>query len=567
MLHVRSAPCALVVLGAAALAASSAAVSQQRVPPGAQPGTAERQLQQPPQPVLPEQSAPLSITAAEQAPPGAESITFTLQDVEVEGAHAVLPAALAAAYRADIGKTVSLSRVYAIANAMTATYRAQGYLLASVVVPVQTITAGRVRLQVIEGYLHAVSFEGYQGLRAGMFAATRARLLADRPLRTATLERALLLLNGLPGIHAEAILHPAADAAGAADLVIRIQRTTVNLTAGFNTRGATVEGPNQIETSVALNSLFGTYNGLNFQYLQATDSSKLKLYALSDVERLTASGLDLLISGSHSEANPQGVDLAAYNLATDTTLARIELDFPFALARTNSLTGHLALTYTDAKIDLLGANFSRDKLSAVRVGLRWDHLDGAYGVNLINAEYSQGLSALGASPLGSSLASRAAGRPNFSKATLYVARLQSLGGPFSVLLAASGQYAFDRLLEPEEFAFGGEPFGRAYDPSEFVGDSGLAGKVEFRYTFDLPVGVSATLYAFADRGEAWRRLLPGDTGAMTEAASSSGGGVRVSVRSWLTGYVEVAKPLDHVVAALGNEDTRVFAGVQLLLGF
>jgi hemolysin activation/secretion protein len=547
------------------------ALAQQALPPSGRPGAAERQLQQPPEPTLPDRGSLPSITVPDQAPAGAEAVTFTLRSIDLEGASSIEQPALEVTYRGDIGKTVSLARIYAIASSMTALYHSRGYLLSSVVVPIQTISPseGRVRLKAVEGFLHEVRFEGYQSVRHGMLDSMRARLLADRPLRTATLERVLLLLNTLPGIQAQGVLEPAAGVAGAADLIVRIKRTVINATAGFNNRGATVEGPNQLQGSLGLNSLFGNLGGTNFQYQQASTASKLRLYAGSDVERLTASGLDLRISGSHSTSTPAlGVDFAAFNLATDTTLGRVELSYPLALARSSSLTTRLALTYTDAKTNSLGASLSQDKLAAVRAGLRWDYLDRGYGVNLVDLEYSQGFHGLGASQFGSPLASRPDGEPDFSKATLYVARLQSLGGPFSVLLAASGQYAFNRLLQPEEFAFGGEPFGRAYDASEFVGDSGVAGKIEPRYTLETPVGIAATFYVFADRGEAWRRLLRSETGlAPTEAASSAGGGVRLSVRSWLSGYVEAAKPLDHVVAARGNQDARVFAGVQALFSY
>ena len=95
-------------------------------------------------------------------------------------------------------------------------------------------------------------------------------------------------------------------------------------------------------------------------------------------------------------------------------------------------------------------------------------------MNLADVELSQGLKGLGASPFGDPLASRAGGRPDFTKVTLYAARLQSLAPRWSVLAAVNTQYAFNELLSPEEFAYGGEQFGRAYDAAELLGDSGIA---------------------------------------------------------------------------------------------
>ncbi|MGA4816816.1 POTRA domain-containing protein [Pseudomonas aeruginosa] len=47
-----------------------------------------------------------------------------------------------------------------LANRLTAKYRQDGYLLTQVVVPEQSIEGGKVRLQVIEGYLEHVQIKG-----------------------------------------------------------------------------------------------------------------------------------------------------------------------------------------------------------------------------------------------------------------------------------------------------------------------------------------------------------------------------------------------------------------------
>jgi hemolysin activation/secretion protein len=551
----------------AIIASCSSFAFSQNLPPAAQPGAAEKQLQRPSDPTAPTHRAPMLTSPVQVAPPGSESVTFVLQSLDVDGAKSVTTSELTAPYKSLIGKQISLAKLYGIANAMTATYRSRGYLLSAVIVPAQTVNQGDVRLQAVEGYLEDVKFEGYLGNRSGMFAAMRTRLLADRPLRAKVLERALLLLNDLDGIHAQGILQPSATPS-AADLIVRIARTAVSMSAGANNRGSTFEGPNQKEASISVNSLLGAFESTSLQYLGASKSSELQLFALSHRERLTADGLDLTVSASHSKAEPKlTAAFSDFELDTTTTQARIQLDFPFQRTREDTVAARLALTYHDGTTDAFSSPLTKDKIAAVRAGFRWDHLDSWAGVNLVDTEIGKGIHALGASSDGSLLASRIGGRPDFGKATLYVARLQSVGAGFSVLVAGSGQYAFDRLLEPEEFAFGGEPFGRAYQPSELVGDSGLAAKAELRWTADLQYGISTTLYVFGDRGEVWRRLLPEEAGLRrTDAASSRGGGLRCSLGPWATAYVEVAKPTDHVISALGNRDTHVFGGFEVRYG-
>ena len=538
-----------------------------QVPPTAEPGRAEEQLRQPPEPQPARSSTVVPPLPQQTAPPGSENVKFTLQALSVDGATVYSSETLTAPYAPLLGQELSLSRLYALANEMTARYRNDGYLLSSVVVPAQTVSEGKIRLQAVEGYLAAVEFEGELENRRGMYERIRQRLLAQRPLRTATLERQMLLLNDLPGVSAQAVLQPAQES-GAANLTVRMGVANVAASMGATNRGSKVQGPVQYDASLDLRSLLTLHDATTLRYLQSSERDELWLAAVSHTERLSAQGLDWTLAGSVSRSSPElGEDFAELNLETDTDQASMQLAYPFVRSRTANLRGRIALTYHDGLTDSEFGELSRDVISAVRVGLSFDGVDAWRGVNLIDLEYSRGIGAFGSSELGDPFASRIGGEPEFSKATLYIARLQSLAPRFSVLLAASGQAAFDNLLAPEEFAFGGEFYGRAYDPSEVVGDSGAAGKVELRFTVDNPGGFSFTLYGFYETGYVWRKLDSSEAGAADEDdASSAGGGVRFNFGPHVSGYVEGAVPLDHIVAAEGNDDARVFGGIKIGFG-
>jgi hemolysin activation/secretion protein len=131
-----------------------------------------------------------------------------------------------------------------------------------------------------------------------------------------------------------------------------------------------------------------------------------------------------------------------------------------------------------------------------------------------------------------------------------------------VLAAVNAQHAFDTLLAPELFAFGGDTFGRGYDASELAGDSGEAFKLELRYAGVLPEARLSgySIYGFYDAGRV-RRLDPVNE-SRTEHATAAGLGLRMTGTRW-QGQVEYAIPLDHDVAAEGNRDARFFFGVQV----
>ena len=545
------------------------AVLAQQVPPTAEPGRAEERLRQPREPQRAPAPAPVTPPADVQQPPAnAASLTFKLQSLVVEGATVYTGDELTAPYAQLVGQEISLDRLYSIATELTAKYRNDGYLLSSVVVPAQNIRDGRAQLRAVEGYLAAVSFQGDIDRRSGMFESLRQRLLADRPLRTATLERVVLLVNDLPGTLAQAVLQPASGTPGASDLVVRVDTSTVYGAVGGTNRGSDVQGPVQYDASLELRSILGLHEDTTLRYLQASQRNELWLASLAHVERLTANGLDLTVAGSVSRSDPElGATLEALNLETDTDQASLTLSYPLIRARTGNLRARGSVTYHDGSTDSVSGLLSKDIIAAARVGLAFDSLDSLGGVNLIDVEVSKGLDAFGSSTKGDLLASRAGGDPEFSKATLYIARLQSLGARWSVLLAASGQAAFTNLLAPEEFAFGGEFYGRAYDPSEIVGDSGIAGKVELRFTVDPAQGWGVMLYGFYEAGKVWRRLDASEVDVdKEESATSAGGGARFTFGPHTSAYIEGAVPINHIVAAEGNDDARVFGGFQVTFG-
>jgi hemolysin activation/secretion protein len=127
----------------------------------------------------------------------------------------------------------------------------------------------------------------------------------------------------------------------------------------------------------------------------------------------------------------------------------------------------------------------------------------------------------------------------------------------------SAQYAFNDVPSLEAFAVGGEYFGRGYDPSEIVGDSGASLKVDLQRELGTLGGIGAVFsgYGFYDLGAVYRRaVLPG--GQPQHASLASAGiGLRVRYRASLYAYVEVAKPLTLTPVLEGNKDARVYGGL------
>jgi len=231
-------------------------------------------------------------------------------------------------------------------------------------------------------------------------------------------------------------------------------------------------------------------------------------------------------------------------------------------SRSENLYVRAGLSAYDGRSDLFGVRETEESIRALRIGVNYDLADRFNGINTIDLEYGYGLQALGASRAGDFFLSRASGRPDFRKLTLYAARLQALSENWSLLGAMNGQYAFTDLLSPELFSVGGEQFGRGYNASELTGDHGVAAKLELRYRLSPSELVpQSNLYAFYDVGSVRQRTPAG--AVPVQSVASAGLGVRFSLGSYVTGFLEAAKPLTRPRAEDGRREMQGYAGLSL----
>ena len=274
----------------------------------------------------------------------------------------------------------------------------------------------------------------------------------------------------------------------------------------------------------------------------------------------------LAVSDSEPDTT-QNVDLP-----TRSRSVTLNASVPWLRSRAQSLALHGALSVLRSDTDIDAGSgairLSEDHISALRVGANYSLVDRFLGVSVLDVELSQGLKAFGASQRDDPNLSVAGGRPDFTKLTLYAARLQSLAPRWSLLAAVNAQHSAHTLLSPERFAFGGEQFGRAYDTAELTGDSGAALKAELRYASEPKADAllrEYTLYGFYEIGQVHRRGTSLATSGQKarESAANAGLGVRFSLRRVVTGYVELAQPLTREVAQEGNDDARLFVGLQV----
>ena len=302
----------------------------------------------------------------------------------------------------------------------------------------------------------------------------------------------------------------------------------------------------------------------------------MRFLEITHDEILGSEGTRLILAYSISRSNP-GSTLSPFMIESDNEKLVVLLTHPFIRSRSKNLSIRGQFDYISSESKILGTDLFSDRLRVLRVGGSYDFIDDFRGINLIDAEFSQGLDILNESQPNTAKnananLSRLNGKTDFSKVNLQYSRLQYLSfitPGLNLLGSVVGQYAFSQLLSGEEFGVGGDEFGRAYDPSEITGDHGLSGKLELQWgqnvayeDFEALTGYQ--FFAFYDLGAVWQ-IDPDVKGlaAHRQSASSVGAGVRFNLWDNVSGLVEVAKPLTRSVASRGpdGKEGRVFFNV------
>ena len=542
-------------------ALQSLPLSAAELPGSVQPGQVERQMSRPPE-SRSQPAAPVSApgTPSLQAPANAAQVRFVLTRLDIEGVSAYSPETLRPFYTGLLQREISLADIYQLAQTLTAHYRNDGYILSQVIVPPQAIEQGTVRLKVVEGQIADVRIEGADAATLERLQAYAERIRAARPLNTADLEHALLLMNELPGVSVRAAIVPAPAQPGASNLVLQVGAGRVDGGFSVDNRYSRALGPVRFSADINANNLFGWQERIGLRAI-TTGDEEMRYLALSYDQPVGRHGGKISLNASHTRSVPDmSSAFIPLDLVTASHSGSVTYSHPLLRSRNENLTLRTSLTAYNGETRLFGDRDTHERIRALRFGLTYDLADRHQGINLLDIEIGQGLKAFGASKAGDPNLSRTAGRPDFTKLNVYASRLQSLYPGWSLLAALNVQYAFTDLLSPELGSFGGEQFGRGYDPSELVGDHSTALKLELRYNGTLTERkLPFVLYGFYDAGAVRQRSPAG--GEASTSAASSGIGFRVSLGNSFSGYVEAAKPLTKPRGDDGSHDLQTYAGL------
>ncbi len=548
------------------------------VPAAATPGAVERSLAPKP---LPEPSRLPEMKIEEEGAPalGAAAITFQLKSVVFAGNTIFTSEQLQKVVAGYIGQKMEVGKLAEIADAVTAYYKEEGYFLTRAYLPPQTIKDGQVLIRIREGRLGEIIIKGNQRYRQELLNNTLKIIREQGAVRTADVERGLLLLMDYPGLSVKATFKPG-SAPGTTDIVLEVtEGRFFDVSLDYDNFGSAFVSRNRYGASLDLNNLTGWGDSLALHGVTGDRGFDGLFYGrVAYALPLGYSGTKLGLNYTYLKYK-LGQELSVLDAGGESNAGGVSLSYPLIRSRKVNWFLQGGFNITDVSQKIAGNTSGKDRLRFASLGTTWQYLDSLEGSNTVSLRgYRSFEKILGGMDKGDPDTIRINSDVVYSKVELDLSRIQRLPAGFSLLLNGTGQWAGDRLPSSEEFHLGGAGTVRGYAQGERSGDKGYAVTAELRIPllglqderwFGKPVGEMVQLAAFYDYGKVW----------ITDAAQNgeqaldgidmhgAGAGLRFNYSPWMRLKVDWAKsvggqdPLDT-----SDKDNGIWL-VQAVLSF
>lgn len=476
-----------------------------------------------------------------------DQFSFLLKNVEITGSTVFKLEDLKAIFEPLLGREITLKQLRDSVSIIETRYNESGFFLSRALIPPQILENDVARIQVIEGFISTIKVDGLDSTRQDFVNQAMSQVLEQRPLKFATLESAMLLLNDTPGLQATSVLNPG-TIENSSELTIFLSEAPPNQSISIRNGNSTVSGPWSLSYS-------GIFSQIAAPLLSRPHSLQLSLNGAggqleksrSVSARLTTgigeSGMQWSIGALLGDAKPGGA-AQALNLTSESHSINTRLRLPLLRSRNNTIYADAGLSSNVIRSQISNLILSDDQTTVAELGL----------YSIINTQNSdfisiglnwlRGLSILGAMDERAPAPSVIEFDPEFNKLTLNYLHLHALNEKWAISLNATAQHTQDKLVNGEVIAFGGSQIGRGFFPGSLVGDRGRGGLIEVRYT---PGSGKIQWFAFADHAQATLLATGASSKQVDGRLSSAGAGLRFN----LANFTQIEFQLAHGISSQG----------------
>jgi len=366
-------------------------------------------------------------------------------------------------------------------------YRRAGLFSAKVIIPPQGVTDGVVNLQVLEGRLddEGVILEnsGESVSNDVLEAIIQDNFKSGQLLRTADVERSILLINDLPGLSSHSVLYPGTEVGSAKLHIKTTDEAFINGTIDIDNFGNYYTGENRLGLTLHFNNPANRGDLLTARLVTSGADSNYA-YLRYDIP-VSGNGLRVGVSTDYLDYTLKH-EFAQFGSAGNAFEFRGFVNQPVIRSRHSNLYWGADYVYLNLDDhDNAGSLADRTINSAV-LKLSGDHDDDMFAAG--TSYYSINLT-LGNLDINGNQAYINFDSANtktdggFTKLNYSVARLQHLSGNLSTYLSLVGQVANKNLDSSQKFFIGGPFSVPGYPTGEASGDDGALVHLDLRQDF------------------------------------------------------------------------------------
>lgn len=432
------------------------------------------------------------------------------------------------------------------ANALTSAYHDAGVFAAKVFIPPQTINDSIVVLYVYEGILDSdgvvLKNSGKRVRNSVIEPIINNNVQEGEVILTAGVERSILLLEDMPGIHSDVILYPG-EVTGTAKLKYEIRDE--NLVTGnidIDNFGSYYTGEYRLGGTVYFNS--PTTSGDQFTLRLVTSGEDSNYGFLRYSIPVLGNGTRVGFSTDYLDYN-LGKEYAALGSEGNAFEFRGFFNHPYLRSRHTNLNWGADLIHLELDDHDEFGDLARRTINSGVLRIFGDHDDDLFaaGTTYYSVDFTFGnLDIEGNQAYIDFDALNTKTDGGFSRLNVAVSRLQHLGGKWSTFISLSGQLASKNLDSSQKFYLGGPFSVPGYPTGQVSGDDGALLHLDLRRDFyTQPWGgifQASVFYAYG-----WTRLYkepwPGWEGTnpiITNDISLQSVGVGFN-QNWSQGFV------------------------------
>ena len=493
---------------------------------------------------------------------------------ELDGNSKLTAEQIAAVIDPYAGQQLTIEQIYSVADELGALYRAHGYRLATVTLPPQKISAGVIRLEVVEGRIETVEFSGNQTYSSEFLRQQVDQLEDGEVLSLEAMEREMMLLNDLPGLSARSVIKPG-SVYGSSLIDIETTEQRVDGYLVGNNYGREDVGEWRLEGGVGVNNPLGIGDRFNFDFMHS-QSDLLNFYAFGYSLPVNRHGTRFAVSYSQADfdvALDSGIKVlfSGEELSGTTRSTRLQLSHPLVRSRDRNILLGIGLLHKDGNTQdkaSVGVPHTLDReetinLLDVSVVMSQTHADhslsnvsAVFWTNFRKRQNDELAVDDAGAPAGGGDRNRVRG-----KLRLDVNHLRAFYAGWSLYLRAAGVLSVDPLPDSEKFGIGGPADVRGFPTSEVRGDQGYSGTAELRKQFKIIAGRDLLVRAFVDAGKVYRKdRLP--LVLHSESLSSVGFGIAIAPFKKLQIDLNAAFPTNSRKASDGSNSSRFWANLS-----